>query len=467
MPLKLPQEYLDWILKKTNQIHLAALIRPPDLSSVWNHLKISEKQWMGQDSVNIGVDPEDLSEYGLTLYAINHLIPVETTKAFKSLGLPDSSITPIMWETESGSNIPSFMTTSEFIGAKREVIRQDVPFGNLDPGWAMSGICYLFKELGIIETHEFTKTPVTLTLEDQGLLRIAIIGDWGTGYWKDGSYEPPAKLIAEAIEKFDPPPDLLIHLGDVYYTGLEHEEQRNFIDGFPCLKSGYHFTLNSNHEAYNGSNGYYAVALNDKLFVNQGGCSYFALHYGDWIVIGLDSAYFDKSMMIQKGALTDDTNTFQQDFIQSLKIQENQKILLLTHHPGMDLTGKFINRTLTDQVCRAFGDTCPEYWYYGHLHNGVVYSENSAIKNPSYHTRSGGCPKLRCVGHSSIPFGDAGLCDLPELEYYAHTGIPNPDQRQINRILNGFALISLSKSQIKETFYEVSPTTGAFVAWQG
>jgi ABC-type phosphate transport system ATPase subunit len=51
-------------------------------------------------------------------------------------------------------------------------------------------------------------------------VRIAIIGDWGTG-------ERTAISLLEAVR--DQKPNLLIHLGDVYYAGTEDEMDNNFL----------------------------------------------------------------------------------------------------------------------------------------------------------------------------------------------------------------------------------------------
>ena len=54
----------------------------------------------------------------------------------------------------------------------------------------------------------------------------------------------------------------------------------------------------------------------------------------------------------------------------------------------------------------------PKYWYFGHMHNGVVYSSNAT---------GDGC-KSRCVGHGAMPFGNGNWLAAQQgkaVEWYA------------------------------------------------
>jgi hypothetical protein len=243
----------------------------------------------------------------------------------------------------------------------------------------------------------------------------------------------------------------------VYYAGLAGEERNALLTGFPRGKF-LNFTLNSNHEAYDGSNGYFDVALNDPMFSIQNNTSYFAFTLFDWLLIGLDSAYYDNSLMVMEGAI----DQRQIGFIQGLNIKEDQKVILFTHHKALTTDGKGINNAkhehnLYNQVKTAFNNNLPDYWYYGHMHNGVVYKNVPASKKPD---GTGFC-KFRCSGHASIPFGKGyefttdGHTLVDTVDYYAHTEMPDADHRQKNRVLNGFAILTLTRDSLVEKFYEV------------
>jgi hypothetical protein len=76
--------------------------------------------------------------------------------------------------------------------------------------------------------------------------------------------------------------------------------------------------------------------------------------------------------------------------------------------------------------------------------------------------------KARCVGHGAIPFGLAyGLQNpdgttKPSIAYYAHELLssvyPITDPQQANRVLNGFAMLTIGPDSIKEQFIDQTGT---------
>ena len=101
-------------------------------------------------------------------------------------------------------------------------------------------------------------------------------------------------------------------------------------------------------------------------------------------------------------------------------------------------------------------------WYWGHEHNGIVYSANAAS----------GSILARCVGHGAIPFGNGpGLAQkmnpppggTATIDYYAHTPLTGGDPEQANRVLNGFAMIDLVNNSkgtsVTETFVDQDGNT--------
>ena len=139
--------------------------------------------------------------------------------------------------------------------------------------------------------------------------------------------------------------------------------------------------------------------------------------------------------------------------------------MVMTHHAGCDVPGSEAT-SLYEQVATALGRP-PTLWYWGHVHNGIVYDQID---------QSGKIPtKGRCCGHGAIPFGNAwGLQDangnnLPNIVYYAHTPDPAlPDTsgpKPANpRVRNGYALVTLhTDGGFTEAFYE---TGVAEPVWQ-
>lgn len=135
-------------------------------------------------------------------------------------------------------------------------------------------------------------------------MKIALVGDWGTGQFTDG------EALSIMTQIMGHSPDYLIHLGDVYYAGTtgdflpSNEEMNNFLNDWPNssqLPAGNSFMLNSNHEMYSGAKGYFNVGLADQRFSQQQGTSYFALQYAGWTILGLDSAYYSPGAMFMSG----------------------------------------------------------------------------------------------------------------------------------------------------------------------
>jgi 3',5'-cyclic AMP phosphodiesterase CpdA len=276
-------------------------------------------------------------------------------------------------------------------------------------------------------------------------LKIALTGDWGTGIWNDhGQPQCPSQAVLQQIQAASP--DVVIHLGDVYYAGTQgfpYEEENNLVNLWPNFK--YSFTLNSNHEMYDGGNGYFKVALPSKKFANNK--SYFSIEFEDWLILGLDSAYYDPSLLYMDGALVDSN---QIGFIKSFDLT-GKKVMVLTHHNAITTDGQR-KMGLWDNVVNALG-RAPDYWYWGHIHNGIVYSPSSV---------AGSKTKVRCLGHGALPFGNGyALHDrsgnpIPQVLYYSHEPLPNPNHisQLDNRVLNGYAVLTLAADSITEIFYD-------------
>jgi len=343
-------------------------------------------------------------------------------------------------------------------------------YEQLDPGWAWTLKNDLMNHLpkwlgngyGIADfiKHDW-RQPVALKPGSDGQVRIAILGDWGSGKYKlNGLADPngPACAVMNTLGGLATPPDYIIHLGDTYYAGTGSnrspvgEETQNLADIlklYPNLaKPGQCFTLNSNHEMYGGAYGYYDAALPDPLFSGQQGCSYFALEFGNWIIAGIDSAYFDPSNLYMEGGLGDPQKNPQYQFLQQIK-SSGKKVIMMSHHTGLSSDGGSPSKYLWQDVTRV---VTPDYWYWGHTHLGAVYSSNAYS----------GSMKTRCIGHSSIPFAiPPGMEKCKQnVEWYSNSPLDSVMMLQAllysrPRAKNGFAMLTLSESDITEQVYEI------------
>jgi calcineurin-like phosphoesterase family protein len=321
-------------------------------------------------------------------------------------------------------------------------------YEGLDPEWLWTLVDYSVVLLGDRTPFGIDPQTVTLAGSSAGQVTIAVVGDWGTGSY-DGH---PAQLIMERIAALRP--DYIIHLGDVYYAGTTgdflplDEEIHNYLNLWPptaTQAAGTSFMLNSNHEMYSGAEGYFR-ALGDTRFSAQHGTSYFALKYGDWTILGLDTAYYDTSALFMNGSLGGKSNQTQTRWIMGLKVPA-PKAIIMTHHNGLNYDGSSGDATasLWSEINAALGGKDPAAWYWGHIHNGVAY------RSP---TGTGSRTLARCVGHGAFPFGDAwGMNEQKPVlyDYYSHT--PNPASAPL--VYNGFMLLTISSAgHVTEQFFE-------------
>ncbi len=355
----------------------------------------------------------------------------------------------------------------------------DSLYEDLDSGWLYVPLNYIVNLAFPSDIASFTPPggakPFNQSIGGSATsIKVAIIGDWGTGdYEASPGYKPSAGVL-QAVENLDP--DFVIHLGDVYYCGTDlrlppGEEASNFLDLWPNRFAGKSFTLNSNHEMYGGAQGFFNVALNRvdtnlSPFSLQNGYSYFACEFGEWVIVGMDAAYNDTSALYMQGGIGTDTtipNDPQLEFLRDVAKQyKDKKIILMSHQTGMSTDGTTTDDFPLFNQTQALGLT-PDYWYWGHIHLGLVYGDKSIVS-----TSTQGKTKARCVGHSAIPFGDPWGLKVGGgvIDFIADTPVPDT-----SLIENGLAMLTLgSQGEIKEQFFngvEPGSTDMPVCIWHG
>lgn len=316
-------------------------------------------------------------------------------------------------------------------------------YEQLDPGWQEALAALL--ETIIAGKHPFIANPATVAIPDH--VQIALIGDWGTGNWRTDVNPAPSTRVLNQVSALQPQPQLTIHLGDVYYAGSNDQEQHNFINIWPNGSIG-SLALNSNHEMYSGAIPYFRASAGSP-FGMQNGCSYFALENKKWVIVGLDSAYFSaEGGLYMDGSLGPPDGT-QLIFLRA-QVAKGKNVIVLTHHNGLSEDGQ-ATTSLWPEVMSGFpANSGPTLWYWGHAHAGAIYKPFGASK-----------VSTRCCGHGALPWGQAStLASSNSVDWYEHRWANDPDIPQ--RVLNGFAVLSLSGQNIKETFYDENGE----VAWK-
>ena len=263
-------------------------------------------------------------------------------------------------------------------------------FSDCDPGYAEAAATYaayfvaqnkdipyrVYKNIGDFVIDG--KLPESAT--------IAVIGDWGTG-------QDAAKQVLQQIARKNP--DVVIHLGDIYYCCTEFEATNYFYNPWKQIlglgtNKTITYTLPGNHDMYSGGVAYYNLI--DKLGQPA---SYFCLRNKNWQFVAIDTAYNDHNPAGGGGGdtfLRDTEVAWLQDKIQKAG---GRQTILLSHHQLFtaydSIAGHETNLRLYAQLKDLLGEI--PLWLWGHEHNFVVYGPYMGL------TRG------RCLGHGAFPVG--------------------------------------------------------------
>jgi hypothetical protein len=238
-------------------------------------------------------------------------------------------------------------------------------------GWLKSTLNWVDRE----DAHPLLRPTDSSVSELPEVSRIAMAADWGTGLYG-------APKIAQQIRKLGPF-DLLVHLGDVYYSGTEQEIRERMLGLWPKDAGRITRALNSNHEMYSGGFGYFDLEF--EAFGQTS--SYFAFQNKFWLLVFLDSAYVDH-----------DIDALQVGWLNTIVSQAgSRKILLFSHQQlfsRLDSQGPKLLKALRYLLEAKF----VRGWYWGHEHQCVLYDTH-----PDYNLTA------RCLGNGGIPSPRNGL----------------------------------------------------------
>jgi hypothetical protein len=241
----------------------------------------------------------------------------------------------------------------------------DGPTGGDIIGWALS----LFDHVDQTQWHPIVRPAddTTGTLADTG--RIAVISDWGTNLYG----APVSAASMQRVGGYE----MLMHLGDIYYSGTKTEVKNRFLSVWPFAAGKVSRALNGNHEMYSGGFAYFEDIL--PRF-NQPS-SYFAVQNANWLLIGLDTASRDH-----------DLDHLQVAWLKRI-VQKagTRKVILFSHHQPFSRLDK-PPHDLQAALADLFQKKAITAWYWGHEHDCVIYDK---------HPQSGLLG--RCIGHGGIP----------------------------------------------------------------
>ncbi|MBN8987926.1 MAG: metallophosphoesterase [Rhizobiales bacterium] len=204
--------------------------------------------------------------------------------------------------------------------------------------------------------------------------RVGLLGDWGTGMYG-------APYIAEAVRTDSNGFELLLHLGDVYYSGTLDEINGRFLALWPTRQGAISRALNSNHEMFSGGTPYFTRTL--KEFGQPS--SYFAFQNTHWTLIGLDVAYLDHDI--------DDEQAWWVSEV--VRNAGSRKIVFFSHHQlYSNIEKEQGDRLWSHDTFGALLRSKRVFaWYWGHEHRCTIFEE------PDRQFGIYG----RCIGHGGMP----------------------------------------------------------------
>ncbi len=245
--------------------------------------------------------------------------------------------------------------------------------------------------------------------------RVALLSDWGTG---------GRTALAVLHDLAAKQPDVLVHLGDIYYAGTPAECDRNFAQPMraalgPDVPV---FTLSGNHDMYSGGDGYYGLIARLNAGLNAGAArqraSYFCLRSTDsrWQLLAMDTGLHAYDPF-EPHPLTF-LNPAEEDWITARIAEFPGQTILLSHHPAVSALARIgpggsdpWNANLRASFARFTAAGPVAAWFWGHEHTMALYAPY------------GGLVRGRCIGCGAIPMFTtdhpyaplAGLRDPPAL----------------------------------------------------
>lgn len=298
------------------------------------------------------------------------------------------------------------LATARLEGRPAEEIQRledALKFSTCDPLWAEAVTEYLDffdVEKGKIPYRPAASPddPAPLPMTENAT--VALIADWGTG-------TADAKTLLKMVAAHQP--DVLIHLGDVYYSGTSDENMKYFLNvvdevfGRGTDRPLPVFNLTGNHDMYSGGRGFYdtldrtnvpPLAPPGQMQTN----SFFCLRSSGWQILGLDTGLHDSDVFDVATSMTYLEDSELAWHKQKIATAGGRRTILLSHHQlfsafsaigpednGDRSMNTLLHSQLADVLDRVDG------WFWGHEHNLEIYGPYA------------GLAKGRCIGCSAVP----------------------------------------------------------------
>lgn len=263
------------------------------------------------------------------------------------------------------------------------------------------------------------------TLPDTAPVTVALIADWGTGM-------PIAQEMLAYIAATEKP-DVVIHLGDIYYAGTERETTSYFLSICNNLLPGIPvYTIPGNHEMYSGGQSYYNLI--DALGHGQK-ASYFCLRNKHWQFLGMDTGLHDHDPFTVATVTTFLDPKEVEWHLDKIQHAGGRRTVLLSHHQPFSafstVGSGFVNELLLGGFSGALSSV--DLWLWGHEHCLYIYDSYKEVA------------KGRCIGCGAVPvaveqepYKALPGCDIPFLDVTLDL------DADANVYYNGYAIMKLT-----------------------
>jgi hypothetical protein len=310
---------------------------------------------------------------------------------------------------------------------KASEIEDELKYSTCDPVWSTALAIYLAwkASLDAIPYVRYKDlSDFIVPLPDKPDLTLGLIADWGTGL-DDAKW-----LLSEVMKKN---PDVLIHLGDIYYAGTADDDRDHFLKlvneaapGVPV------YTLSGNHDMYSGGEPFYWLLgqLNQSPGLRQFSqpASYFCLRSENWQLLVMDTGLHDCDPFTVQTNLTFLDPKEADWHIDKLTNAGGRRTILFSHHQlftafgdGVGVGPNGAKLACNPNLLSVFGPHLNDValWLWGHEHNLEIF-------NPYL-----GLAKGRCIGASAIPVLAAQnpYAPNPALDLQGQSDLPSLDPR--------------------------------------
>ena len=286
--------------------------------------------------------------------------------------------------------------------------------------------------------------------------KIAIISDWASGTIHSIN-------VLKEIQKFNP--NIIIHLGDVYYVGNKDEQKNNLLKPIKkYLPNTKLFILPGNHDYMSGNVGikYALNKLNQKS-------TCFSL-YNEYIQIqGLDTAFNDKNYLVpifgnySMPYIENEELLWHYKRIECAK-NKNRKIIFLSHHPLFSNNDKndlenYLNTKLVKQFNNYINDI--DVWFWGHIHWFDIYKPH--LVDDDVILKKGRCIGNGAANRDTMPFNEyleynksddlfKSLCEISN-----NNLIPKFPKQLYNTCYgNSFVIINSKNNNMNISYYSLN-----------